>query len=154
MARFFVLSLLMLPIVEIALFIKVGQSIGVMPTLALVILTAVLGSLLLRTQGLQIVGQLRNNMSSGQLPGRAIADAMMISLAALLLILPGFLTDGVALALLLSPVRSWIYAGLASRLSVVGASASGGYRGPRQPDDPRVGARDTIDLDEDDYRPQ
>ena len=152
MARFFVLSLLLLPIIEIALFIKVGQFIGLAPTLALVVGGAVLGSLLLRRQGLQIVGQLRSNMSSGQLPGRSIADAMMMGLGALLLIVPGFLTDTIGLALLLPPVRQWIYGGLASRLTVVGAGAS--YRGPRQPDDPRVGGPETIDLDQDDYRPQ
>tara|TARA_R110002020_G_scaffold231671_4_gene442874 strand:- start:154 stop:633 length:480 start_codon:yes stop_codon:yes gene_type:complete len=151
LARFFAFSLLALPIIEIAIFIKVGQTIGLMPTLALIIVAALAGGLLLRLQGLQILGQLRSNVSSGKLPGRAIADAMMVGLAALLLILPGFLSDIVALALLLPPVRSWIYAGLASRLTVV--SASTGYRGPGQPDDPRVRAPDTIDLDEDHYRP-
>lgn len=152
MARFFALGLLVLPIIEIALFIKVGQSIGLWPTLALIIGAALLGGLLLRQQGLQIVGQLRNNMSSGQLPGRTIAETMMIGLAALLLVLPGFLSDIVALALLLPPVRGWIYAGLASRLTVVSASAS--YRSTRQAEKPRMGGPGTIDLDEDDYRPQ
>ena len=152
MARFFVLSLLALPLIEIAIFIKVGQTIGVLPTLALIIAGAIGGGLLLRMQGLQIVSQLRSNMSTGKLPGRAIADAMMIGMAALLLLLPGFLSDIIGLGLLLPPVRSWIYAGLARRVTVVGASSS--YRGPHQPDDPRVGGPDTIDLDEDDYRPR
>jgi UPF0716 protein FxsA len=151
LARFFVLSLLLLPLVEIAIFIKVGQSIGLLPTLALIIGAALAGGLLLRAQGMQVIGQLRSNMGSGRLPGRTIADAMMIGLAALLLLLPGFLSDAVALALLLPPVRGWIYARLASRVTVV--SATTGYRAPRQPDDPRVGGPGTIDLDEDDYRP-
>jgi len=152
LARFFALGLLVLPIIEIALFIKVGQSIGLWPTLALITGAALLGGLLLRQQGLQIVGQLRNNMSSGQLPGRTIAETMMIALAALLLVLPGFLSDIVALALLLPPVRGWIYAGLASRLTVVSASAS--YRSTRQAENPRMGGPGTIDLDGDDYRPR
>jgi UPF0716 protein FxsA len=152
LARFFVLILLLLPIIEIAVFIKVGQTIGLMPTLALIIGAALLGALLLRLQGLQILGQLRSNMSTGKLPGRAIADTMMMGLAAVLLVLPGFLTDIVALGLLLPPVRSAIYAGLAKRFTVVSASAN--YRGPADPVDPRVGGPDTIDLDEDDYRPQ
>ena len=152
LARFFILSLLALPLIEIAIFIKVGQTIGLMPTLALIIVAALAGGLLLRLQGLQIVGQLRTNMSTGKLPGRTIADAMMISLAALLLLLPGFLSDIVALGLLLPPVRSWIYAGLARRLTVV--STTTGYSGARRPDGPRVGGPDTIDLDEDDYRPR
>jgi len=152
LARFFALSLLVLPIIEIAIFIKVGQTIGLFPTLALIIGAALLGGVVLRLQGLQVLGQLRNNVSTGKLPGRTIADAMMIGLAALLLILPGFLSDVVALGLLLPPVRSWIYAGLASRFTVVSATSS--YRRSDQPDEPRVGGPGVIDLDDDDYRPQ
>lgn len=151
MARFFALGLILLPIIEIALFIKVGQSIGLWPTLALVIGAAILGGLLLRQQGLSVLGQLRSNVNAGRLPGRTIADAMMIGLAAILLVLPGFLTDILALALLLPPVRGWIYAGLASRVTVVDTT---GYRRWQQPSDPRLKGRGTIDLDDEDYRPR
>lgn len=149
MARFFVLGLIALPIIEIAIFIKVGQTIGLLPTLALVIGAAVLGGLLLRQQGVSVLGQLRSNVSTGRLPGRTIADAMMIGLAALFLVLPGFLSDVVALALLLPPVRGWIYAALASRIKVVDTTAS--YR-RRDPATGRI--EGAIDLDEDDYRPR
>ena len=151
MARFFALGLLALPIIEIAIFIKVGQTIGLLPTLALVIGAAILGGLLLRQQGLSVLTRLRSNVSAGQLPGRSIADAMMIGLAALLLVLPGFLSDVVALALLLPPVRGWIYAALARRVTVVETSAS--YRSYSGQPDPRLG-KGTIDLDDDDYRPR
>lgn len=151
MARFFALGLLVLPIVEIALFIKVGQTIGLWPTLALVIGAALFGAMLLRQQGLSVVNQLRGNISAGQLPARTIADTMMIGLAGLLLILPGFLTDILALALLLPPVRSWIYGGLASRVTVVDTAS---YRSQRDPQDGRIRSPGTIDLDEDDYRPK
>lgn len=150
MARFFALGLIALPIIEIAIFIKVGQTIGLFPTLALVIGGALLGGLLLRQQGLSVLGQLRNNYSTGRMPGRTIADAMMIGVAALFLVLPGFLSDVVALALLLPPVRSWIYAALASRVTVVDTTT--GYR-RTGPSDGRLGDG-TIDLDEDDYRPR
>lgn len=151
MARFFALGLLLLPIVEIAIFIKVGQTIGLWATLALVIGAAILGGLLLRQQGLSVLTQLRSNVNTGRMPGKTIADAMMIGLASLFLVLPGFLSDIAALALLLPPVRSWIYAALASRVTVVDTT---GQRSYRSPDDPRVGGKGTIDLDEDDYRPQ
>lgn len=151
MARFFAFGVLVLPIIEIALFIKAGQTIGLFPTLALVIGAALLGGLLLRQQGLAAMSQLRSNVSAGRLPGRAIADAMMIGLAALLLIIPGFLSDVVALALLLPPVRGWIYAGLAGRVTVAGAHS---YSGPGDPRDPRIQRPGTIDLDDDDYRQQ
>ncbi|MET3927699.1 FxsA family protein [Devosia sp. 2618] len=150
MARFFAVGLLVLTITEIALFIKVGQWIGVFPTLALIILAAIAGMMLLRLQGLAVLSQLRNNMSSGRMPGRTIADTMMIGLAGMLLIIPGFLSDAVALALLLPPVRNWIYGGLARRVKVVETAT---YRNTTRGDDPRLNDG-TIDLDEDDYRPR
>jgi UPF0716 protein FxsA len=150
LARFFALGLILLPIIEIAIFIKVGQTIGLLPTLALVIGAAILGGLLLRQQGVSVLTQLRSNVNSGRMPGRTIADAMMIGVAALFLVLPGFLSDIVALALLLPPVRSWIYAALASRVSVV-ETASYRHRGDHA--DPRLNDG-TIDLDDDDYRPR
>ncbi len=152
--RFFALGFLALPIIEIALFIKVGQAIGLWPTLALVIGAGVAGMLLLRLQGLQIVGQMRSNMSSGRLPARDIADAMMIGMAALLLVLPGFLSDIVALALLLPPVRGLIYDALARRITVVSASSYSGYGAGVPPQDRRVDGPDVIDLDDDQYRPK
>lgn len=148
LARFFVLGLIALPIIEIALFIKVGQTIGLLPTLALVIGAAILGGLLLRQQGLSVLGQLRDNVNTGRMPGRTIADAMMIGVAAVFLVLPGFLSDVVALALLLPPVRGWIYASLARRVTVVETAT---YRRH----DPSAGRIEgTIDLDDDDYRPR
>jgi UPF0716 protein FxsA len=151
LARFFALGLILLPIVEIALFIKVGQTIGLFPTLALVIGAAVLGGLLLRVQGMAVLGQLRNNVNAGRLPGKTIADTMMIGLAALFLVLPGFLSDIVALALLIPAVRSAIYGALASRVTVVNTGTTyGDHVEPGR----RMPGPDTIDLDDDDYRPR
>jgi UPF0716 protein FxsA len=150
LARFFALGLILLPIIEIAIFIKVGQTIGLLPTLALVIGAAILGGLLLRQQGVSVLGQLRSNVNSGRMPGRTIADAMMLGVAALFLVLPGFLSDIVALALLLPPVRSWIYSSLASRVTVVETAS---YRRRSEAGDPRLNDG-TIDLDDDDYRPR
>lgn len=149
MARFFVLGLIALPIIEIAVLIKVGQTIGLLPTLALIIGAAILGGLLLRQQGLSVLTQMRDNVNTGRMPGRTIADAMMIGLASLFLVLPGFLSDVVALALLLPPVRSWIYSALASRVTVVDTTTT--YR-RHDPSSGRI--EGAIDLDEDDYRPR
>lgn len=151
MARFFLLGFLLLPIIEIALFIEVGQWIGLWPTLALVVGAAVLGAALLRQQGLSVLTQMRSNVSAGKIPGQAIAYTMMIGMAAMLLIIPGFFTDAIALALLLPPVRAMIYKGLASRVTVVETSS---YRRYGPANDPTIKGPDTIDLDEDDYRPQ
>ncbi len=153
--RFIALGFLALPIIEIALFIKVGQSIGLWPTLALVIGAGIAGSLLLRLQGIQILSQMRSNVSAGRLPARDLADAMMIGLAAVLLVLPGFLSDIVALALLLPPVRGLIYDSLAKRVTVVNASSYTSYTRPGvPPEDRRVDGPAVIDLDDEHYRPK
>jgi len=94
------------------------------------------------------LAQMQSSLRRGAMPARALADAMMIGLAAVLLVLPGFLSDIVALSLLLQPVRSWIYASLSR--GVVVRTAGTGYRPSAEP--PRVSRPDTIDLDHDDYR--
>lgn len=153
MARFFALGLILLPLVEIAIFIKVGQTIGLLPTLALILGAALAGGLLLRQQGLSVLGQLRSNVSAGRMPGRTIADAMMIGFAAVLLVLPGFLSDIVALALLLPPFRHWLYAALARRVTVVSTTAGYSSRTAHDPyRDTRLDGPDVVDLDDDDYR--
>lgn len=151
MARTLILTFLLLPIIEIALFIKVGQTIGLWPTLVLVIGGFVVGAMLLRQQGLAVVSQMQASLSSGRMPAQAIADAMMIGLAALLLVMPGFLTDAIGLALLVPAVRRWIYGFVASRV-VVRTSSGASATSEQAP--PRVAKPGTIDLDEDDYRPR
>ena len=150
MIRFFVLGLVALPIIEIAIFIKVGQTIGLLPTLALIIGAALLGGLVIRAQGLSVLTQMRANVSAGQMPARTIADTMMIGLAAIFLVLPGFLSDVVALLLLVPAVRGWIYGTLGRRVNVVATRSTSYQR--RSPERP-LGGPGTIDLDEADYRP-
>ena len=151
MLRYFAVGLLVLPIIEIAIFIKVGQTIGLLPTLALIIGAALLGALLLRAQGLSVLTRLRSNLSTGAMPARTIADTMMIGLAALFFVLPGFLSDVVALLLLLPPFREWIYGQLAKRVTVMASRRPGGGPGPSDRPLQKPG---TIDLDQDDYRQQ
>ena len=151
MARFFLLGFLLLPIVEIALFIKVGQSIGLWPTLALVIGAALLGGALLRQQGLSVLMQLRGNVAAGKMPAQSIADAMLLGVAAVLLVLPGFLSDFVGLGLLLPPVRHWIYKTLTGNFTVVQTT---GFRAQPSPEDGRIRGPGVIDLDDEDYRPR
>ncbi|KKC35178.1 hypothetical protein WH87_18580 [Devosia epidermidihirudinis] len=151
LARYFAFGVILLPIVEIALFIKVGQTIGLFPTLALVIASTIVGSMVLRLQGVSVINQLRGNVAAGRLPAKAIADTMMMGLAGLLLILPGFFTSFLGLLLLLPPVRSWIYGGLASRVTVVNSAQYSSYRSDN---DPAIRGQGTIDLDQDDYRPK
>ncbi len=151
MARLFLIALVLYPILEIAVLIKVGQTIGLWPTLALVIGAAILGGILLRNEGLGAVRRIANTVQQGQLPGRDIADVMMLGFAAVLLMLPGLLTDVVALALLLPPVRGAIYGWMARRVTVVETTTT--YYRQETAADPRLGSRGTIELDDDEYRP-
>ncbi len=150
MARLIGLIFLALPLLEIAMFIIVGRAIGLFPTLGLVIGAALLGGLVLRHQGLGVVNRLRGSMGTGTIPGRAMFDAMLIGLAGVLLLIPGFLTDIAALLLLLPPVREAIFTRLASRVQVVETTTT--YRRYADPEDPRLSGPPTVDLGDDDWR--
>lgn len=113
------LILLIVPIVEIALFIEIGGLIGTWPTIAIVVLTAVAGTIMLRRQGLSALRSVQSRLAAGENPGRLLADGAMILVAGALLLTPGFFTDAVGFALLVPAIRSWIWSWLAPRLTVV-----------------------------------
>lgn len=139
--------MLAVPLAEIATFVVVGSQIGVLATIALVLLTAITGAFLLRIQGLGALERIRTEMERGNTPGRDLVHGVMIMAAGLLLLVPGFLTDTLGLLLFVPPVRDAVWRFLRTRVVVTGVrTASGGHR-------PRGGPRDgrTIDLDEDDY---
>jgi UPF0716 protein FxsA len=140
------LFVLALPIVEIAVFILVGGKIGLLWTIALVILSAAAGSLLLRIQGFGALNRIRAELDAGRDPGRELAHGAMIMLAAVLLLIPGFVTDVFGLLLFIPPVRDAVWRFLKRRV-VVSGSFSTGFRGfPRPGPDAR-----TIDLGAEDY---
>ena len=122
-----------LPIVEIALFIKVGGAIGLLPTLGIVVLTAVGGALIMRWQGLQARDRLRAALQAGGDPVGPIAHGALILVAGILLILPGFFTDTLGLLLLVPPVRTQLIRWGASGVTVKAA----GYVRPARTREPR-----------------
>jgi len=134
------LAFIAVPMLEIALFIQVGGWIGLWPTLAIVILTALAGTALMRVQGLQALRRLQNAVERGQNPVGPIAHGALILVAGVLLLTPGFFTDAVGLALLLPPVRAALIAWGASKVTVQAATFARG-RGRRGP------PPDTIDAD-------
>ncbi|GLQ35534.1 membrane protein FxsA [Amylibacter marinus] len=95
-----------IPIIEIGLFIQVGGAIGLWPTLATVIITAFVGTQLLRAQGIAALGRLQQSVGQGQNPMGPIAHGALILVAGVVLLTPGFFTDAVGLALLIPPVRA------------------------------------------------
>lgn len=147
LGRVLFLIFLLVPLIEIAFFVVIGNAIGLWPTLAGVLATAIIGSLVIRFQGMSLINEIRSTVGRGQLPARALADAMMVGLAGLLLLTPGYFTDLLGIVLLIPVVRSVLYAYLKSRVTVVAATggATPGF-GPRRVDD------GTIDLDSDEWR--
>lgn len=152
MIRFIPLLLLALPLIEIALFILVGRAIGVLPTLGLVVLAVIVGGFVLRQQGLGVLNRMRTNMQTGTLPGQTLFDGMLLAVAAVLLIIPGFLGDFIAILLLLPPVRGWLYKTLTRNITVVETTASYRRSSPTDPTPPHINGPGTIDLDDDDWQ--
>jgi len=149
LGRILFLVFLTVPLIEIAFFVIIGNAIGLWPTLAGVLLTAVAGSLVLRYQGMAVFNDIRGQMNSGKMPARALADAALIGAGGLMLLLPGYFSDLIGILLLLPPTRSAIYAFLKSRIQIVPMAGTGFSSPRREPEQPGV-----IDLDHDDYRPR
>lgn len=154
MGRLLFLLFLAVPLIEIGCFIVIGQAIGLWPTLAGVVVMGVIGSLVLRVQGLSLLNEIRQSVGQGQLPARALADAMMVFIAGMLLLLPGYFSDVIGLILLIPAVRSGIYSFLKSRVQVVSTTGAGfGYAEQAEP--LRRDLPDgTLDLDSDEWRPR
>ena len=112
------LAFLMVPIVEIALFIQVGSFIGLWPTLAIVVLTAVIGTWLVRTQGRIALHRLQRSFSELNDPTEPLAHGAMILIAGVLLLTPGFFTDALGFALLMPPVRVAVFRYLRKHVKV------------------------------------
>lgn len=91
--------------VEIGLFIQVGGALGLVPTLAIVIITAMIGTYLLRRQGLNIVMKVQAELQGGQMPVQNLIHGAFIVVAGLLLLTPGFFTDFIGFSLFIPQVR-------------------------------------------------
>lgn len=122
------LAFLAIPLIEIALFIQVGGAIGLFPTLAIVILTAIVGSWLVRSQGTREMANLRSSFSDLRDPSEPLANGAMILFSGALLLTPGFFTDIVGLALLTPPIRAAIFKWAKSRVKVAEFSMGQGPR--------------------------
>jgi len=139
--RFFPLLLVLFFLVEVGAFVAVAMQIGVLAAIGLAFLTSIVGGILLRIQGVSTILRMQQVIQAGGKPGRQLVDALMIALAGMLLILPGFVTDLFGLLLFMPPVRNLVWAFLKSRISIIAAPFARGRS------DETV-----IDLDQDDYR--
>ena len=106
MAWLLAVVFLVVPIVELAVIIQVGQTIGALETVALLIVVSVVGGWLVKREGMGVLRRISGAVNAGRVPGRELADGALIILAGALLITPGFLSDLLGIALLLPPVRA------------------------------------------------
>jgi UPF0716 protein FxsA len=143
----------MMPLAEIAGFVIVGKAIGLWATLGLVVLSAVLGALLLRIQGLGILRRISRESENGGIPGRELVHGAMIVVAAFLLLLPGFLSDILGLLLFIPGIRDLAWKFLSRRIVILGSSPAfnrGRRSGDTEPRPKKTGP--VVDLDEQDFR--
>lgn len=140
------LVLVAVPIIEIGLFIEVGGWLGLWPTLGIVVLTALIGTVLLRQQGVGVLADLQRRLNQGQDPSATIAHGAMILIAGVLLLTPGFFTDTVGFLLLMPPVRTFLISQAAHRVvasrihvSTFGTGGPGQHPGQHPGMGPRPG---------------
>jgi UPF0716 protein FxsA len=107
------------PLIEIYLFIKVGAQIGALTTVALCVVTAVIGMALLRQQGLSTMRNVQTQMQHGELPAIGMIEGAMLFLAGAMLLTPGFFTDTIGFILLIPPLRKALALWLLERSGMI-----------------------------------
>jgi UPF0716 protein FxsA len=102
------LIFIIIPIIEISIFITVGSNIGILNTIVIILLTALVGIFLVRRRGLSLLFSARQNMYDGVMPTNEIRGGIFLLISGLLLITPGFFTDCIGFAVFLKPVQDFI----------------------------------------------
>ena len=106
------------PVVEIALFIKIGGLLGLWLTISIIILTAVIGTVLVKQQGLAVIQQIKDKVFSFNDPTESIAHGALILIAGVLLLTPGFFTDFIGLLFMIPKFRSFFYFWVRTKLEL------------------------------------
>jgi UPF0716 protein FxsA len=138
------IAFIAVPLIEIGLFIQVGDTIGLWPTLFIVLLTAIVGTALVRSQGAQMLSALQGSFQAMKDPTEPLAHGAMILFAGALLLTPGFFTDAFGFLLLFPPFRQLITNMIRSRLTSANVKFSTRQTGS---DDTVIDA-DYIDISE------
>jgi UPF0716 protein FxsA len=112
-----ILLFILVPLVELYVIIQVGQAIGALPTIAILLADSLLGSALMRSQGRAVWRRFNEALSAGRPPAREVLDGGLVILGGAFLLTPGFVTDVLGLALLLPPTRALVRAALVRRFS-------------------------------------
>lgn len=110
-----VVLFLVLPIAELYVLVQVAQEVGVLTSLALLVVVSFVGAWLVKREGLGLLLRIRSELAAGRLPTNQLVDGFLVLFAGALLLTPGFLTDGVGLLLLLPPTRAMVRLALLRR---------------------------------------
>ncbi len=102
------LAFIIIPIIEISIFITIGSNIGILNTIFIILTTALLGIFLVRKQGIKLLFEAQRNLSQGVMPKEEIKGGIFLLISGLLLITPGFFTDCIGFAMFLKPVQNII----------------------------------------------
>lgn len=129
------LLFILVPIIEIAFLIQVGSAIGGWTTIGIVIITAILGTAMLRQQGLATLAKAQQSLSKGELkPVQQMLEGLILLVGGVLLLTPGFITDGFGFFCLIPVTRGWLADKLAARsmsfINVAGGPSPFGHHGP------------------------
>ena len=148
----FLFLFIIMPIAEMAVLIKVGGVIGVLNTIGLVLLTAVVGAWLLRQQGLATLLRANQRLNSGELPAKEVAEGLILAVGGALLLTPGFITDTVGFLCLLPGTRHWFVALAMKRMVMSGQAGgfhfrAGGGQGPFTGQESPFGRQRPFDRD-------
>lgn len=146
--------LLIVPLLEIAAFVIIGGELGVALTLALVVVTAVIGSFLLRWQGLSLITRIRTEMSAERMPAKELVRGVMIVIAGILLLTPGFVTDTVGFLLFVPPIQNAVWSAVKARVQIAGFGPNQGQRQQSYASHPSQGQTQgeaVVDLDPDEF---
>lgn len=119
------LLFIFVPIIEIGLFIQVGGFLGLWPTIALVLITAFVGASLVRSQGIQTLMSVQGRLQQGEMPAQQILEGVMLAVAGVLLLTPGFMTDALGMLVLLPAPRAMIAKKMMEKMVV--KNMSGGF---------------------------
>ena len=101
-----VVLFMVVPFLELYVILQVGQAIGAVDTIGLLVLVSVVGAWLVKREGISVLRRAQERISQGAVPGRELVDGVLILFAGTLLVTPGFVTDMVAVLLLLPPIRA------------------------------------------------
>ncbi len=131
--KILVLLFVLVPLLELYFLIEVGSTVGVGTTILLVIFTAVLGSVFVRKQGFSTLNRVQTQLSHGRMPAREMVEGLVLLIAGVLLLTPGFFTDVIGFMLLIPPLRRYLMQKTLHRYGLFGVPGATVYEA--SPDD-------------------